>query len=46
MECTLFMRLPEWLDLKLRERAERLATDRQGYVRALLVRELGADERV
>lgn len=42
MECTLFMRLPEWLDSRLREHAEKNATDRQGVIRALLVQEFGA----
>lgn len=42
MERTLFMRLPAWLDDKLRENADKQATDRQGVVRALLVEKLGA----
>ena len=42
MESTLFMNLPMWLDKKLRDQAEREAMSRQRYIRALLVRELGA----
>lgn len=41
MEATLFMRLPTWLDDRLRAVAEQQATDRQGIIRALLVQELG-----
>ncbi|WP_204081386.1 hypothetical protein [Mycobacterium riyadhense] len=41
MDATLFLTLPAWLDARLRDCAEREATNRQGIVRRLLVRELG-----
>jgi hypothetical protein len=41
MEATLFMKLPEWLDSRLREQAKNNAQHRQQYIRSLLIRELG-----
>lgn len=41
MESSFYMRLPGWLDERLRQHAEREAMSRQVYIRSLLVKELG-----